>query len=112
MYYTKVCPGAIWTVPVEGGAEKPVPELQRYDQIFRSWGMIREGIYFMSREESSQQMVRFFSFATRRVTPLLTLEQEPIWNFPNVALSSDGRRLLTARIDQEVNDLMLIENFH
>jgi hypothetical protein len=28
-----------------------------------------------------------------------------------VALSSDGRMLLTARLDQEVNDLMLLENF-
>ena len=111
LYYTKGCPGAIWTVPIEGGAEKPVPELQRYDQIFRSWGIIPEGIYFMSREENSRQTVRFFSFATRQVSSLLTLDREPIWDYPNVTLSSDGRRLLTVRLDQEVNDLMLIENF-
>jgi eukaryotic-like serine/threonine-protein kinase len=111
LYYTKGYPGAIWTVPVEGGGEKPVPELQRYDQIFRSWGIIPEGIYFLSHEESSRQTVRFFSFATRQVSSLLTLDKEPIWNYPNVALSSDGRRLLTVRLDQEVNDLMLIENF-
>jgi len=29
-----------------------------------------------------------------------------------VALSSDGRQLLFACLDQEVNDLILIENFH
>jgi Tol biopolymer transport system component len=111
LYYTKRGWGAIWNVPAEGGAEKPVPELQRYDRIFRSWGIIREGIYFMSREQGSRQTVRFFNFATRQVTSLLTLDKEPIWSYPDVALSADGRRLLTGRLDQEVNDLMLIENF-
>ncbi len=111
LYYTKRAWGAIWTVPAEGGPEKVLPELQRYDWIFRSWGIIREGIYFMSREEGSRQTVRFFSFGTRQVSSVLTLDKEPIWDYPDVALSSDGRRLLTARLDQEVNDLMLIENF-
>ena len=112
VYFTKRGWGAIWTVPADGGAEKPVPELERFDRIFRSWGVVKQGIYFMSKETGPRQTVRFFSFATRRVTPLLTLEREPIWDYPDVALSSDGHRLLTARIDQEVNDLMLIENFH
>jgi eukaryotic-like serine/threonine-protein kinase len=111
LYYTKRGWGAIWAVAAEGGPEEPVTELQRYDRIFRSWGIIPEGIYFMSREEGSRQTVRFFSFAIRQVSSLLTLDKEPIWSYPDVALSSDGRRLLTARLDQEVNDLMMIENF-
>jgi Tol biopolymer transport system component len=111
LYYTKRGWGAIWTVPAEGGPEEPVPELQRYDRIFRSWGVIRDGIYFMSREQGPRQTVWFFSFATRQVSPLLTLDKEPIWSYPDVALSADGSRLLTAHLDQEVNDLMLIQNF-
>jgi Tol biopolymer transport system component len=111
LYYTKRGPGAIWTVPAEGGAEKPVPELQRFGGIFRSWGIVRQGIYFISREEASRQTVRFFSFVTRQVSSLLTLDRKPIWDYPDVALSQDGRHLLTVSLDQEVNDLMLIENF-
>jgi hypothetical protein len=72
------------------------------------WG---QGIYFISKDQSPHQIVRFFSFATRRVFPLLALEGELIWNSPEVALSSDGRRLLIARLDQETDDLMLIKNF-
>jgi hypothetical protein len=45
------------------------------------------------------------------VTPPLTVEGELIWNSPDLALSSDGRRLLIARLDQETDDLMLINNF-
>lgn len=111
LYYTNHGWGTIWTVPVEGGPEKPVAELQQFDRIFRSWGVVKEGIYFLSREDAPEQTVRFFSFATRRIYPLLTYGREPIWDYPNLALTDDGRVLLTARLDHEVNDLMLIENF-
>src|SRR5215469_4196660 len=111
VYFTKRGWSSPWTVPVDGGTERPVPELERFDKIFRSWGVVRDGIYFISRVQGKRQTVRFFSFVTRQVTPLLTLDGELIWNYPNVALAPDGRRLLTARFDQEVSDLMLIENF-
>jgi len=112
VYFTKRTWSSLWTVPVDGGTERPVPELEHFDKIFRSWGVVREGIYFISRVQGERQTVRFFSFVTRLVTPLLTLDGELIWNYPNVALSPDGRRLLVARFDQGVSDLMLIENFH
>jgi hypothetical protein len=111
IYYRKTRLRAIWSVSAEGGVEKPVPELQRFDRIFRSWGVVRQGIYFISQEERPQQTVRFFSFDTRQVSPILTLDKEPVWDYPDVALSSDGRRLLTARLDLEVNDLMMTTNF-
>jgi hypothetical protein len=66
----------------------------------------------MSRRDGPHQTIRFFSFATRRITSLVTLDKEVIWNYPDVALSRDGSRLLFVPLDQEVNDLMLIENFH
>jgi Tol biopolymer transport system component len=111
VYYTKRAWGAIWSVPADGGPERPVAELERFDRIYRSWGVVQQGIYFISKEEGPRQIVRFFSFATRQVYPLLTVEGTLIWNSPNVALSSDGRRLHIARLDHETNDLMMIENF-
>jgi Tol biopolymer transport system component len=112
VYFTKRAWGAIWMVPANGGKEEPLRELESFDKIFRSWGVVDQGIYFMSREDQVRQTVRFFSFATRRIAPLLTLDKEPIWDYPDVALSRDGRRLLFVCLDHEVNDLMLIENFH
>ena len=112
VYFTKREWGPIWTVPVDGGPEKLLPELKHFDKIFRSWGVVDRGIYFISRQDGPRQTIRFFSFATRRITSLVTLDKEVIWNYPDVALSSDGRQLLFACLDQEVNDLMLVENFH
>jgi eukaryotic-like serine/threonine-protein kinase len=112
IYFTKRAWGTIWMVPANGGKEEPLRELESFDKIFRSWGVVDQGIYFMSREDQVHQTVRFFDFATHRIVPLLTLDKEPIWDYPDVALSRDGHRLLFACLDHEVNDLMLIENFH
>jgi Tol biopolymer transport system component len=112
LYFTNRVWGTIWTIPAGGGPENIVPELAKYDRIFRSWGVVDRGIYFLSREDAPHQTIRFFSFATRRVTPLAALDKEPIWDYPDVALSRDGRLMLFAYLDQDINDLMLIENFH
>jgi hypothetical protein len=83
--------------------------MERFDRIFRAWGVVDRGIYFISKEATPYQSIRFFSFATRRVTSLATLEKDAVLN---VILSRDGTQLLAACLDQEVNDLMLVENFH
>lgn len=111
IYFTKRAWGPIWYVPANGGPEKPVLGLEHFDHIYRSWGIARQGIYFISKQPGPRQTVRFFSFATRKASPLLALEGELIWNSPNVALSSNGRRLLVVRLDHEVDDLMLVKDF-
>ncbi len=101
----------IWSVSVNGGEEKPVPELAPAG-YWRSWGVNREGLYFVSKEEpGSGRAIRMFHFATRRITQLLKVGHEPLWLQGGLALSQDGRWLLYAQLDHAVNDLMLIENF-
>ncbi len=100
----------IWSMPVAGGEEKPVPELGQAG-YWRSWGVLKEGIYYITKEETKQQTIRFFSFATRRTSPLLAVDKEPlIWN-PGLSLSADGRLLLYAQLDYVVDDILLLENF-
>ena len=110
-YFTKG-PGlyGIWTVPVAGGEEQSVPELSQVDYT-RSWGVLAQGLYFIAKEEQPRQTVKFFSFATRRITPLLTVEKKPLTVLPGLVLSHNGRWLLYAQQDAAVNDIMLVENF-
>jgi eukaryotic-like serine/threonine-protein kinase len=100
----------IWSMPVAGGTEAPVPELSRAG-YWRSWGVLKEGLYFISKEAAPRQTIRFFSFATRRITPLLEVEKEPLWWGNGLSLSPDGRHLLYAQMDHSVNDILLVENF-
>jgi len=113
IYYNKHGFGPIWMAQADGsGGEQPVPELKQFDKVFRAaFGVLPQGIYFISKEDRSRQTVRFFSFATRQVSTLVVLDRDLIWDYPDVALSRDGKRLICALLDQEVNDLMLIEDF-
>ncbi len=110
-YYTKARGGdGIYSVPVNGGEETLVPEL-RDAGYWRSWTVVKEGICFAAKESESRWAIRFFSFATRRTTSLITLTDAPLWWAPGLALSADGRRLLFAHLEQPYDELMLMENF-
>jgi hypothetical protein len=66
-------------------------------------------LFRIGREGARAGTIGFFSFATRQVTPLRRWEERDI-TVPAVAISADGRYLLTVQTDQQVNDLMMIEN--
>jgi Tol biopolymer transport system component len=100
----------LWSVPANGGTETPVPELARAG-YWRSWGVMKEGVYFVSKEDAPRQTIRFFSFATRRITPLLAVDKEALWWQAGLAISPDGKRLLWAQLDHAVDEIMLMENF-
>ena len=100
----------LWSVPAFGGEEKPVPELKRAG-YFRSWGVTKQGIYFAVKEDQPRTTVRFFSFATRRTTAIATIDKAALWSQPGLAVAPDGRFLLWAQNDLEVNNIKLVEGF-
>ena len=110
LYFTKNTSGGFWSVAAGGGEEKPVPGLAEIPKT-RSWGVLREGLYFLAPEESSKPTVRFYSFATRTVTPLLTVTKRPFYNVPGLAIAPDARWMLLSELHHEINDIMLIEGF-
>lgn len=87
-----------------------MPELKDAG-YWRSWTVVNEGICFAAKEGDSQWAIRFFSFATRRITTLITVIDAPLWWAAGLALSPDGRRLLFAHLEQPYDELMLMENF-
>ncbi len=110
-YYTKARGEyGIYAVPTNGGEEQLVPELSRAG-YWRSWGLVQEGICFIAKEEAPQQTIRFYSFATRRITPLVTVNGEALYWLPGLALSADGKRLLFAQPEPRKDEIMLMENF-
>ncbi len=102
---------SIWSKPAGGGPERPVPELEPFAPISRSWAVHNQGIYFIAREKGKLPVVRFLDFSTRRVTDYLRISRDLEWTFPSLAVSSDARHLLAAQIDREVDDIMMIEGF-
>ncbi len=111
LYYTKGRgPGGIWQMPVAGGEERQVPELLSAG-YWRYWAVLDDGIYFVSPVASARPALKFFSFATRRVTQLRVLERDPLQGPPGLTVFPDGRGILYAQADQSISDIMLVENF-
>jgi Tol biopolymer transport system component/DNA-binding winged helix-turn-helix (wHTH) protein len=111
LYYSKSYgPLGIWRMPVEGGQEEQLPELINAARR-RYWAVGQAGIYFVPYEEHTPPTIKFFSFATGRVTPLAVVEKGPLAWLPGLAVSPDGRWLLYTQEDQRSSDIMLVENF-
>jgi Tol biopolymer transport system component len=74
LYYSKLGISAgIWRMPLAGGEEEPVPELQTITH--RDWDMANGGIYFV--DTRNQPFLRFFRFDTGRVTEVAPLPEVP-----------------------------------
>jgi len=114
IYFSKASSGtdrSIWSIPAGGGVETPVPEPAAFSRIGRTWGVIDQGIFFVSWEDGPQQTVRFLSFQTHQVTTLFRLQKQTQWGISSLAFSRDGHYGVATELDHSVNDLMLIENF-
>ncbi len=109
LYYAKgrAVPG-LWKMPVEGGEEALVLE-QLGAGLVGYWDLTQDGIYFYN---ASTHAIEFFSFATRKVTKVVTPEREPLFFNGGISVSPDGRWILYAQEDVAASHIMLVENFH
>jgi sugar lactone lactonase YvrE len=93
----------LWKVPVEGGQETLVlKELEAGE--CDCWGMTGEGIYFYNDHTNT---IDFFSFATRRLTQIAKPEKQG----GPLAVSPDGRWILSSQVDVDTSHIMMVENF-
>ena len=101
----------LWSVPADGGGmERPVAELARAG-FWRAWCVTRGGVWYVTREDLPRQELRFFHFATRRTRTVTELEKDPPWLNSGLSVSPDDTVLVSAQLDQAVDDVMLIQNF-
>ncbi|MCX6618925.1 MAG: protein kinase [Acidobacteria bacterium] len=105
LYCTKYGADGIWRVPVEGGEETQV--LGQGRQSY--WAVSNEGLCFHSRTAAGAPVIRFYSFATGRLTDIAELPKASGYLYP--AVSPDGKWILYTQLDRVDSDLMLVENF-
>jgi len=121
LYYasTATFPATICRVPVAGGEEVTVVRNLAY---YANYSVARDGIYFESSVPGTSvgslamftpfsrpgATIEFLSFATGRVSRVLTLDRHAGHGF---SVSPDGKTLLFGVVESFTEDLMLIENF-
>src|SRR5262249_23639686 len=111
LYYTKSRETAgVWRLPLEGGAEEPVPGLEGVKE-HRAWTLTDQGIYFAVSTSPDVQLLKFYGFAPSRIADVTKLQKKPVYGPPGLAVSPDGRFILYVQRDSSSSDIMLVENF-
>jgi Tol biopolymer transport system component len=109
LYYTKGRETAgMWRMPVEGGPETFIPELKAVVR-HRYWCGARDGIYFL--DLSREPFLKFYSFSTRTVRPLVPAPLPPVPRFRGLAVSPDRRYFLYMQYDVRRSAIMLVDGF-
>jgi Tol biopolymer transport system component/DNA-binding winged helix-turn-helix (wHTH) protein len=97
LYYCQFDGAGIWEVPVARGEERRITTAPHLGY----WGyfaITEQGIYLLDTEgPNPRAVIQFYDFRTRRLTPVLTLEQDPLPWGANLWASRDGRTLLFAQ---------------
>jgi eukaryotic-like serine/threonine-protein kinase len=104
---TRGLPGGLWSMPVAGGPEMPL-----LDSVSHSyWWVTRPGIFFVdftgARDDLAPKPVRFYDFASRRITRVATIEKAVQWGHGNFSVTQDGSRMIWAQIDHELADIVI-----
>jgi len=110
LYYAKLDAPGIWTVPVNGGEERPVHDLPPTG-YWGYWSIGRRGLYLANPEAKPRPAIELFNFATRRVTRIAELTGQPLMACLSFAVSRGERSILYSQTAQKGSDIMLVEGF-
>lgn len=110
LYYSKFDRGGIWKMPVGGGQEVLVTDALHLG-YWGNYAVTDNGLYLVDADAKGGPAIMYYNFQTRRLSPILTFEKDPVPWWPNLAASRDGRTLLYAQVEFEDSTISMAENF-
>src|SRR5882757_4041543 len=110
IYYSKFDEPGIWSMPASGGSESPVVTGKPQVTYWGHWAVTESGLYLLDVDAEPRPTIEFYSFATRRITPVLSLENKPSDGQPSLSASRDGRTIFYTQYDPQ-SVIKMVENF-
>ncbi|HTF67610.1 MAG TPA: hypothetical protein VK638_33520, partial [Edaphobacter sp.] len=110
IYYSRFDEPGIWSMPASGGSESLVVTGKPQVSYWGHWAVTEDGLYLLDAEAEPRPMIEFYSFATRRITPVLSLEKKPSASQPSLSASRDGRTVFYTQFDPQ-SVIKMVENF-
>jgi hypothetical protein len=110
IYYSKFDEPGIWSMPASGGSESPVVTGKPQVSYWGHWAVTESGLYLLDVNAEPRPTIEFYSFATRRITPVLSLEEKPSDWQPSLSASRDGRTIFYSQYDPQ-SVIKMVENF-
>jgi Tol biopolymer transport system component/DNA-binding winged helix-turn-helix (wHTH) protein len=110
IYYSKFDEPGIWSMPANGGSESLVVTGKPQVSYFGHWAVTESGLYLLDADAEPRPTIEFYSFSTRRITPVLSLENSPSDWQPSLSTSLDGRTIYYTQSDPQ-SVIKMVENF-
>jgi Tol biopolymer transport system component len=110
IYYSKFDEPGIWSMPAGGGNESVVVTGKPQVSYWGHWAVTESGLYLLDADAEPRPTIEFYSFATRRIAPVLSLEKKPSAWQPSLSASRDGRTVFYTQSDPQ-SAIKMAENF-
>jgi dipeptidyl aminopeptidase/acylaminoacyl peptidase len=110
IYYSKFDEPGIWSMPASGGNASLIVAGRPQMSYWGHWAVTESGLYLLDADAEPRPTIEFYSFATRRITPVLSLEKSPSPWQPSLSASRDGRRIFYTQYDSQ-SVIKMVENF-
>jgi dipeptidyl aminopeptidase/acylaminoacyl peptidase len=111
LYFSKFDRPGIWSMPAKGGTESVVVAKRPQIGFWGYWALTESGIYFLDFEAEPRPSIDFYSFLTRRISPVLAIEKKPARLQASLGATADGKTLYYTQNDRE-SVIKMIEISH
>ena len=101
VYFSKFDEAGIWSIPASGGTESLVVADKPQVVYWGHWAVTKTGLYLLNREADAAPRIEFYDFATRHISPVLTLEKRPLRLCPSLSATADGRTIYYTQYDRQ-----------
>jgi Tol biopolymer transport system component/DNA-binding winged helix-turn-helix (wHTH) protein len=101
----------LWRVKTDGTEEQQVDGMPRLGANGEAWRPFGSGIYYLGYVNNEAE-IDYFDLSTRKVRQVFVPQKHPACDWMGgLPVSSDGRWLLYAQVDERSSNLMLVENW-
>ena len=101
IYFSRFDQPGIWSIPASGGGESLVIPDKPQLGYWGHWAVTQSGLYLLDKDAEPKAAIEFYDFATRRISPVLTLELRPARQQPSLSATSDGKTIYYTQYDPQ-----------
>jgi hypothetical protein len=101
IFFSRYDQAGIWSIPPNGGAESLVVADKPQVGYWGHWAITKSGLYLLNTDAEPGPRIEFYDFATRRTSPVLTLDKRPARLFPSLSATADGKTVFYTQYDYQ-----------
>ena len=101
IYFSRFDQPGVWSIPASGGTESLVIADKPQLAYWGYWGITRVGLYLLNTGAELGSRIEFYSFTTRRASPVFTLAKGPWYLQSSLSASADGKTIYYVQFDRQ-----------